>query len=62
MKYNPEIGTLGLQVCATLQRPGFRLKYRKICKKKIPKQHRVTKNEAIEFMTKNFKVNMRKEE
>lgn len=61
-KYTPEIGTMGLQVCVTLQRPGFRLKYRKICKKKIPKIHRVTKEEAMKFMNENYKTKLRKEE
>jgi len=59
MKYVPEIGALGLQVCVTLQRPGFRIKHRKVQKKKIPKTHKISKDEAIEFMNKKFNVNSR---
>ena len=62
MKYNPEIGTMGLQVCITLQRSGYRIKYRKIQKKKIPIRHRVTQNEAIQFMVNNFKIKTGEEE
>ena len=62
LKYNPEIGTMGLQICITLQRPGFRVKYRKIQKKKVPPKHRVTKEEAIDYLSKNFKVKMEGEE
>lgn len=62
MKYDPDIGTLGLQACITLQRPGFRLKYRKIQKKKIPKQHRITKEDAVEFMKSKFGITVGGEE
>jgi large subunit ribosomal protein L5 len=62
LKYNPDIGTMGLQVCVTLQRPGFRVKCRKIAKKKIPKCHRISQSEAVDFMCKNYNVKMRKEE
>jgi len=62
MKYNPEIGTMGLQVCVTLERPGYRIKYRKMQKKKIPPKHKITKQEAIEFMKTNFKIKTEAEE
>lgn len=61
-KYDPQIGILGLQVCITLERPGFRINRRKIQKKKIPHKHRITKEEAMEFMASNFKVNVVEEE
>ena len=56
VKYDPEIGIMGLEVCITLERPGFGIKRRRIKKKKIPKKHRITKEDAIEFMQKNFGV------
>ncbi|MBW2965385.1 50S ribosomal protein L5 [Candidatus Woesearchaeota archaeon] len=56
VEYQPEIGVLGLQVCASLERPGFRIKRRKLQKKKIGHQHRVTQQDAIEFMKSNFNV------
>lgn len=62
MKYIPEIGVMGLQVCVTLARPGFRIKYRKVQRKKIPQNHKVSKEEAINYITENFKVKVRGKE
>ena len=56
VKYDPEIGIIGLEVCVTLEGNGFRVKRRKIAKKKIPKKHMITKQEAIDFMKKNFNI------
>lgn len=54
--YDPKIGVLGLQVCVTLEKPGFRVKRRKLEPKTIPKNHRITKEEAMTFMQKNYKI------
>lgn len=56
VKYDPKIGIMGLQVCVTLERPGFRIKKRKIMPRKIPIRHRISKQEAIDFISKNFSV------
>ena len=56
VKYRPEIGMLGMDVCVTLERPGFRIKRRKVQKRKIPKEHRISKEEAIEWVKKTFGV------
>ena len=54
VKYDPKIGIMGLEVCITLERPGFRIKKRRLLSRKIPTRHRISRQEAIEFMTKNF--------
>ena len=54
VKYDPKIGIMGLEVCITLERPGYRVKRRRLLAKKVPTSHRISKQEAIEFMTKNF--------
>ncbi len=51
--YDPEVGIMGLEVCVTLERPGFRIKRRKISKRKL-KAHKITKDAAVEFMRENF--------
>ncbi len=56
VKYMADIGMLGMDVCVTLKRPGYRIKYRRIQKRKIPKSHRITKEEAIEWLEKEFNV------
>ncbi len=56
LEYSPEIGSMGFQVCATLERPGFRVKKRNVNKKKLGKKHKITRKDAIEFMKSNFKA------
>lgn len=56
VNYDPAIGIMGLEVCVTLERPGFRIKRRKVMKRKIPARHRISKQEAIEFMKGKFGV------
>ncbi|MFH7880650.1 MAG: 50S ribosomal protein L5 [Candidatus Aenigmatarchaeota archaeon] len=50
IKYNHEIGTLGLDVTVTLERPGYRVKKRKVKKSNIGKKHKITKEETIEWL------------
>lgn len=60
-KYDPKIGMAGLEVCVTLGRPGFRIKRRRIKQNKIPNKHRIPKEEAIEFMKKEFGIKVGEE-
>lgn len=54
VKYDPKIGIMGLEVCITLERPGFRVKKRRMLQRKIPVRHRISRQEAIDFMAKKF--------
>ena len=54
MKYDAEIGIMGFELMATFTRPGFRIKNRRLRKSKIPKRHKVTQEEVMEFMKENF--------
>jgi large subunit ribosomal protein L5 len=62
VKYDPEIGITGFQVCLTLERSGFRVKRRRIGKASIPKDHRISKEEAMAFMKSSFNVEVGDEE
>jgi large subunit ribosomal protein L5 len=53
-KYVPELGIIGFDVIATMERPGFRVKRRRIRQSKVGKTHLVTKEEAIRFVRSNF--------
>ncbi len=55
-KYDPKIGILGFDVCVTLSRPGKRVEVRRRARARIPHAHRVKKEEAMEFVRKNFNV------
>lgn len=61
-KYDPEIGIMGLQVCVTLERPGYRVKRRRIRNAKLGRQHRITREEAKAFVAEKFKVRFEEEE
>ena len=56
IKYDPNIGILGLEVSVSLTRPGFNIKLRSRRKTKVGKNHRITKNDAIKFLTEEFGV------
>ncbi len=58
VKYDTEIGILGLQISITLGRPGFRVKRRKMHKVSIGKKHQITREDAIAFISERFGVSM----
>jgi large subunit ribosomal protein L5 len=54
-KYNPDIGIFGMDVCAALTRPGYRISKRRN-PSRIGKSHKITKDESIEFFKAQFGV------
>ena len=56
VKYDPEIGIFGMDVSVTLQRPGYRIKNRMIKQKKLGKNHVIKKEDAIEFVKKEWGI------
>src|SRR3989338_1746075 len=61
VKYNPKIGVMGLEVCVTFERAGFRIKRRRLKTKKIPVNHKIKKDESIAFLKKEFNVKIGEE-
>lgn len=57
-KYQHDIGILGFDVTVTLERPGYRIKRRRIRQRKIPAKHKINREEAMEWLKKNFGVEM----
>lgn len=55
VRYDPEIGIYGMDVCVTLERRGFRTKKKRI-PHKIGKKHKITKDEAKEWAEKKFGI------
>ena len=55
VRYDPEIGIFGMDVCVTLERPGFRIKRKKI-PSKIGKHHLIKPEDSIEWVSKNYGV------
>lgn len=56
VKYDPEIGIMGFDVCVTITRAGYRVSRKKIRPSKIGKSHRITPEEAKEWVKKEFGV------
>ncbi len=49
MKYDPDIGIFGMDVTVKLERPGYRVMRRRRCRSRIPRRHRVSRDEAVAF-------------
>ena len=54
-KYNPDIGIFGMDVCSSLTRPGYRVA-KKRNSSKIGRNHKITKEEAMDFFKNKFGV------
>ena len=50
VRYDPEIGIFGMDICVSLSRPGYRVKKRRIEKTKIGSKHLLTPEEAMVFV------------
>ena len=53
-KYDIDIGMVGLGVTVTFERPGFRVKKRRLQPKKIPLRHNISKEEILEYLKSKF--------
>lgn len=58
-KYVPELGIFGMDVIGTLERPGYRIKRRRIRPAPIGKAHRIPREDAIKFVTEKFGAQIR---
>jgi large subunit ribosomal protein L5 len=56
MKYDPEIGIFGMDIAVVIERPGGRVRRRKVESRKIPREHKVTREEAMQLMKEKFNV------
>ena len=55
-KYDPSIGIFGMDICITMQKPGYRIKHRRIAPGKIPSKHKVKREETMKFFSEKFNV------
>ena len=56
VKYDPDIGIFGMDVCVTVNRPGHRIKIRKRQSKSIGPKHLLTPEESIVFVKQTLGV------
>ena len=59
-KYVPELGIFGATVHVTLERPGYRIRRRSIRPAKMSRSHYVSRDEAVQFITSNFRTQIAK--
>ncbi len=55
-KYNPNIGIFGMDVSITMEKPGYRIKRRRLLRRKIPNRHKIKREETINFFHDKFNV------
>tara|TARA_Y100000034_G_scaffold65385_1_gene79036 strand:- start:3626 stop:4198 length:573 start_codon:yes stop_codon:yes gene_type:complete len=58
VKYDPKIGIIGLNVSVSLNRPGFRVKRRKLLPAKLSVSQSISKEEAITFAKEKLGVSV----
>lgn len=58
VKYDPAVGIYGMDVCLTIERPGYRVKRRKVRPRKVSKKHMVTREEAVKFLKSRYGVSV----
>lgn len=54
--YLRDVGIIGFEATVTLTRAGYNVKKRKIKKGRIPKRHRITAQETIDFAKENLNI------
>ena len=57
-RYDPQMGIIGMDVSVALERPGYRVSRRKRIRSKVGESHRVSPDEARDFISKNYDVKM----
>ncbi|WP_343378802.1 50S ribosomal protein L5 [Candidatus Bathycorpusculum sp.] len=56
VKYDPEIGIFGMDVCVSVNRPGQRIKIRRKQTKHVGKKHLLTSEESMEYVRQTLGV------
>lgn len=57
-RYDPQTGIIGMDVMATVERPGFRVNRRKRAQSKVGSSHLVTPDESRAFISATYGVTM----
>jgi large subunit ribosomal protein L5 len=56
VRYEPDVGIFGMDVCVTMGRPGYRVKTRRRQKAALGRKHVLTPEESVVFMKETFGV------
>jgi large subunit ribosomal protein L5 len=61
IRYDPKVGIYGMDICVSLKRPGYRIKDRKIQKKKLPLKQRINREDVFAFLEGKYGVELLEE-
>jgi large subunit ribosomal protein L5 len=56
VRYEPDVGIFGMDVCVTMVRPGYRVKSRRRQKAVVGRKHVLTPEDSVVFMKETFGV------
>ena len=62
VKYDPQLGIQGMNITVCVERPGYRVKYRRRKKTKVPYRHRLTPEESMVFVKNKFGIEILEKE
>ena len=55
-KYDPKIGIFGMDICVTMKNLGYRIRHRRVDRRKIPHRHQVKSKETSQFIAETYNV------
>jgi large subunit ribosomal protein L5 len=56
VKYDPNLGIFGMDVCICMERPGYRINRRRRARHKVPRRHRITPEEAMNVLSSELDI------
>lgn len=56
VKYDPNLGIIGMDICVTMSKPGYRVKNRSKYRSTISPKHRVTLEESVSYLKDTFGI------
>ncbi len=62
IKYDPDIGIMGMDITVTMQRPGYSVRKRSIRPGKIPAKTNISKDETIDYIKEKFNITIAEED
>jgi len=58
VRYEPNLGIFGMDICVTMERPGYRIKKRRKCKAKVGRRQRLTSSDSMDYIKKVFNIEL----
>jgi len=58
VRYDPDLGIFGMDICVVLKKPGYRVKKRRYLKSAVGKRQLLSRQEAMDFVQDVFNVDL----